>query len=99
MRNMLVRILFNLTDAGQIRQTRQMINTAVSRFEVYILNFVLSLLLRPLLGSFPYNDQRTSARSCHQSTRTIARYEKSQYLGPAGGGERGGGGGGGGGGV
>jgi hypothetical protein len=34
MRNMLVRIIFNMTDAGRIRQTREMIVTAVSRFQV-----------------------------------------------------------------
>jgi len=45
MRNMLVRILFNMTDAGQVRQTRQMINTAVSRFEV-ISHIMMNELLR-----------------------------------------------------
>jgi len=34
MRNMVVRVIFNMTDAGQIRQTREMIVTAVSRFQV-----------------------------------------------------------------
>jgi hypothetical protein len=34
MRNTVVRVIFNISDAGQIRQTRQMIITAVSRFQV-----------------------------------------------------------------
>ena len=39
MRNLVARVIFNMTDAGQIRQTREMIVTAVSRFQVYILFF------------------------------------------------------------
>lgn len=57
MRNLVVRLIFNMTDAGQIRQTREMITTAVARFQVYMLNFVSSLLLRKLVGSFPYKAQ------------------------------------------
>ena len=100
MRNMVARVIFNISDAGQIRQTREMIRTAVDKFQVYILNFVSSLLLSSLLGSFSYKDERTFARSCREAARTITGYEKSHH--PAGGeggrGRRRGGGGGGGGG-
>jgi hypothetical protein len=36
MRSLVVRVIFNITDAGHIRQTREMINTAVSRFKVIL---------------------------------------------------------------
>ena len=87
MRNMVARVVFNMTDAGQIRRTREMITTAVSRFQVYILIFVSSLVLRLLLGSFSYKDERTFTRSCGKAARTIRGNEKSQQ--PTGGGGRG----------
>ena len=85
---MVVRVMFNMTDAGKIRQTREMIITAVSRFEVYIFKLVSSLrvLLRLLLGPFSYKDERTFARSRGGAARTI-KFEKSHHI--AGGGGRG----------
>ena len=88
MRNMVVRVMFNMTDAGKIRQTREMIITAVSRFQVYIFKFVSSLLLRLLLGPFSYKDERTFARSCGEAEGTSRGFEKSLHT-AGGGGRRG----------
>ena len=56
-RNMVVRVVFNIADQGQIKRSRWMIDTAVSKFQVYILNFALSLILISLLDPFPYKDE------------------------------------------
>ena len=39
-RNMMTRIVFNMTDAAKIRQSREKISMAVERFQVYFLNFI-----------------------------------------------------------
>ena len=89
MRNMVVRVMFNMTDAGKIRQTREMIVTAVSRFQVFLFKIVSSLLLRLLLGPFSYKDERTFTRSCGEAERTSRGFEKSQRTAGGGGRARG----------
>ena len=34
-RGLVVRVIYNMTDAGRIRQAREKINAAVARFQVY----------------------------------------------------------------
>jgi len=72
-RNMVVRIMFNMTDAGRIRQTREMIVTAISRFQV--LNHIK---LNELLLEVAANQQELSQNVKQLAADSAARAEEEE---------------------
>jgi len=73
MRSLVVRVIFNITDAGHIRQTREMINTAVSRFKV-----LSHIITNQLLLELAANQQELSQDVKNLSTLVQQKQQQEE---------------------